>query len=70
MLFRSGVAMLLFVAMGIFDWRVTLIVMAGSIAGGYIGARIATLIPNEPLRHIVTAAGIIFSTVYFVRAYG
>jgi len=58
-----------FVIMGVVDWTVALIVMAGAIAGGYIGGRIARRIPSEPLRHIVTAAGIIFSVVYFVRAY-
>jgi len=67
--FINGIATLVFVVTGVVDWTVALIVMAGAILGGYIGGRIARLIPNEPLRHIVTAAGIIFSVVYFVRAY-
>jgi len=67
--FINGIAAAVFVIMGVVDWTVALIVMAGAIAGGYIGGRIARRIPSEPLRHIVTAAGIIFSVVYFVRAY-
>jgi len=67
--FINGIAAAIFVVSGVVDWTVALIVMAGSIAGGYVGGRIARRIPSEPLRHIVTTAGIIFSVVYFVRAY-
>ena len=68
--FINGVAALLFILAGAVDWRVALIVMIGSIAGGYVGARVARRIPNEWLRRIVTAAGAIFSVYYFVKAYG
>jgi len=68
--FINGIAAAIFVVSGVVDWRVALIVMAGSIAGGYIGGRVARQIPSEPLRHIVTAAGIVFSAIYFFRAYG
>ena len=68
--FINGVAVLLFVGTGVVDWRVALIVMAGSIAGGYFGARVAKRIPNPLLRLIVTAAGAVFSVYYFVEAYG
>jgi len=68
--FINGIAAVVFVVSGVVDWTVALIVMAGAIAGGYIGGRVARKIPSQLLRHIVTAAGIIFSAVYFVRAYG
>jgi uncharacterized membrane protein YfcA len=68
--FINGVAALLFIFMGAVDWQVALIVMIGSIAGGYFGARIVRRISNEWLRRIVTAAGAIFSVYYFVKAYG
>jgi len=68
--FINGVAALLFIVTGTVDWTVALIVMAGSIAGGYFGARVARRIPNAWLRLIVTAAGAIFSVYYFVEAYG
>lgn len=68
--FINGVAALLFIWTGTVDWSVAVIVMAGSIAGGYFGARVARRIPNEWLRRIVTAAGAIFSVYYFVKAYG
>jgi len=68
--FINGVAALLFIVSGVVDWSVALIVMVGSISGGYFGARMARHIPNEWLRQIVTAAGAIFSVYYFVKAYG
>jgi uncharacterized protein len=68
--FINGVAALLFIATGMVDWAVAVIVMAGSIAGGYFGARVARRIPDDWLRTIVTAAGAIFSVYYFFRAYG
>src|SRR5258706_16264883 len=68
--FINGVAALLFIFAGAVDWAVALIVMIGSIAGGYVGARAAGSIPEHRLRRIVTAAGAIFSVYYFVKAYG
>jgi len=68
--FINGVAVLLFVGSGVVDWRVALIVMVGSIAGGYSGARVAKRIPNPLLRLVITAAGAVFSVYYFVQAYG
>jgi len=68
--FINGIATVIFVAMGVVDWTVALIVMVGSIVGGYVGGKFARRIPGEILRHMVTAAGVIFSAVYFYRAYG
>ena len=44
--------------------------MAGAIAGGWLGARLAKRIPNQWLRLLIAAAGTIFSAYYFVQAYG
>jgi len=68
--FINGIATLIFIVMDVVDWTVALIVMAGSVAGGYVGGKFARRIPGQLLRHLVTAAGVIFSVVYFVRAYG
>ena len=68
--FINGIAALLFVVRGTVDWQVALAVMAGAIAGGYLGARLAKHLPNTWLRRIVTAAGAFFSLYYFVQAYG
>ena len=68
--FNGGVAALLFAFTGTVNWPVALIVMAGSVSGGYVGAKLSRLIPNEWLRHVITAAGAIFTVYYFIEAYG
>ena len=68
--FINGIAALLFIFTGSVAWSVALIAMAGAIAGGYFGARVAKRIANEILRLIITAAGAVFSVYYFVKAYG
>ena len=68
--FNGGVAALLFAFGGIVNWPVALIVMAGSVSGGYIGAKLSKLIPSAWLRHVITAAGAIFTVYYFIEAYG
>ncbi len=68
--FNGGVAALLFAVTGIVNWPVALIVMAGSVSGGYIGAKLTKLVPNQWLRHLITAAGAIFTVYYFIEAYG
>ena len=67
--FINGIATVVFIYTGSVAWNVALIVMAGSIGGGYFGARVARRIPNELLRSIITAAGALFSVYYFVKAY-
>jgi uncharacterized membrane protein YfcA len=68
--FINGIATLIFIVMDVVDWTVALVVMAGSVAGGYVGGKFARRIPGQLLRHLVTAAGVIFSVVYFARACG
>jgi uncharacterized membrane protein YfcA len=68
--FINGIAALLFIYTGSVAWTVALIVMAGAIAGGYFGARVAKRVPNDMLRFIITAAGAVFCVDYFVKAYG
>jgi uncharacterized membrane protein YfcA len=68
--FINGVASVLFIVTGAVNWGVAVIVMAGSVCGGYFGGRVARHIPSEWLRLIITAAGAIFTVYYFVKAYG
>jgi len=68
--FINGIAAVVFVLRGMVNWPVALVVMAGAIAGGYLGARLAKYLPNSWMRRVVTAAGAFFSFYYFVKAYG
>jgi uncharacterized membrane protein YfcA len=68
--FINGIAVLLFNVTGHVDWLVAPILMAGSIVGGYVGARLTKHIPNEWLRRLIILAGAAFAVVDFVKVYG
>lgn len=68
--FINGVAAVVFIFRGVVNWTVAFAIMAGAIAGGYCGARLAKYFSNTWLRRVVTAAGACFSLYYFAKAYG
>jgi uncharacterized membrane protein YfcA len=68
--FINATAVTLFIVLGRVNWIVAVIVMLGSISGGYVGARVARFIPNQWLKLLITAAGATFSIIYFVKVYG
>lgn len=68
--FITGIAVIIYIALGTVDWMVAPILMVGSIAGGYIGARIAKYIPGQILRVLITLAGATFAIINFIKVYG
>jgi uncharacterized membrane protein YfcA len=51
------VAAATFAVSGIVDWPVALSMAVGSIAGGYVGARLARRVPQAAVRGCVVAVG-------------
>lgn len=49
----------IFASSGIVDWPVALTMAGGSVAGGYLGSRMAQRAPQEALRRIVTLVGVV-----------
>ena len=49
----------IFAASGIVDWPVAMAMAAGSVAGGYIGARMAQRVPQEAVRRVVMVVGVV-----------
>ena len=68
--FNGGVAALLFAATGTRRLAGRPDRHGGHDRRGYFGARMTQLIPSTWLRHIITAAGAVFSVYYFIEAYG
>ncbi|MFL5262461.1 MAG: sulfite exporter TauE/SafE family protein [Myxococcales bacterium] len=64
----SAVAVAFYAAGGIVRWREAILMMAGTIAGGYLGARAARRIPPPCLRAAIIATGVIMAAVFFVRS--
>ena len=61
----NGVAAAYFIVRGAVEWPVALIMMAGSIAGGYGGAYFARRIGKEKSRAAVVVIGLVVTAVLF-----
>lgn len=65
----NAVAVLLFAASGNVSWPAALVVMAGAVAGGYLGAQAGRRLPAVVLRTLVLAITLGTTAIFFWRAY-
>jgi len=65
----NGVAIVTFVAAGIIVWPLALLMVGGSVLGGYAGARIARRVDPAKVRGLVIAAGAGMSAYFFWATY-
>src|SRR5882762_9282913 len=63
----SAVAVVVFVLQGVVAWPPTLVVMAGAVIGGFLGGRLARVLPPELLRWIVITVGTALTLIYARR---
>jgi uncharacterized membrane protein YfcA len=63
----NAAAALVFALSGTVAWSLALILGSGSILGGYLGARLLTLLPERTLRLSVIAIGLLLTLGLFVR---
>lgn len=61
----NGVAAAYFILRGAVVWPVALLMMAGAIAGGYGGARLARVIGKEKARAAVVVVGFVVTAILF-----
>ena len=54
----NGVSAVVFILEGAVVWRYAPVMIAFSIAGGYVGARVARKLPQQVVRSIVIAIGL------------
>jgi uncharacterized membrane protein YfcA len=57
------VATLIFVVMAELDWAAIGLLAAGSVVGGYVGARIGRLLPATLLRSLIVVVGVVAAVV-------
>jgi len=65
---NTGAAAMVFIAKGPVVWMPTLVMMAGTIIGGQLGASIAKIAPRDVMRVVVTGVGAVL-TLYFAWLY-
>ena len=63
----SLVAVVVFVFQGMVAWPPTMVMMAGALVGGFLGGRLARVLPPELMRGIVITVGTILTVVYAWR---
>jgi uncharacterized membrane protein YfcA len=63
----NGMALIYFIAKGLIVWPIALLMAAGAILGGYVGARLAKRINQRHLRLFIIAVGLFVSTWLFLR---
>jgi uncharacterized membrane protein YfcA len=49
------------------SWPTTLVLMAGTLLGALIGARLAQVMPNRTARSLVVGVGALLTTVFAWR---
>lgn len=65
----SIISVAIFAAAGILEWKVGLMMMVASTAGGYAGAPISKALPMSVVRAIVATVGFVMSAVFFYRSF-
>ncbi|HEU5013562.1 MAG TPA: sulfite exporter TauE/SafE family protein [Roseiflexaceae bacterium] len=63
----AGVAVLLFAFAGAVNWPAALVMVAGSIVGGYGGAALARRLDPRRVRWFVITVGVVLTIYYFVK---
>ncbi|HEY0835996.1 MAG TPA: sulfite exporter TauE/SafE family protein [Azospirillum sp.] len=63
----TTIAVAAYAAGGAVHWTAALLMMAGTIAGGYAGARLARRIPANVLRPGIVAVGLVMTVLFFLR---
>lgn len=63
------VAAIYFISSGLIHWTAVVIMMIGTIAGGYTGAHFAQKIPQRIVRALISAIGLIISAVMFYKTF-
>jgi uncharacterized protein len=63
----SLVAVVVFVAQGMVAWPPTLAMMGGALVGGFLGGRLARVLPPILLRRIVITVGAVLTVIYAWR---
>ena len=63
----SLVAVVVFVVQGMVAWPPTMVMMSGALVGGFLGGRLARVLPPTLIRGVVITVGAILTVIYAWR---
>lgn len=63
----NAIAVCMFIAADMVAWQQALVMMCGTIIGGYCGATYAQRLPSESVRQFVIASGLVMTFYFFVK---
>jgi len=64
---NSLTAAIIFAAQGVVAWPATLVMIAGTLAGALVGARLAQVMPNQAARGVVVVVGALLTAAFAWR---
>jgi uncharacterized membrane protein YfcA len=66
----NAFAALIFIFSGHVLWQTAGVMLVCALLGGFLGGRVATIIPGRVLQRIVLVIGVVVAAVYAVRTFG
>jgi uncharacterized membrane protein YfcA len=63
----TAIAVAIYAAGGVVQWREALLMMVAASLGGYAGARVARRIPAPWLRGGIVLTGLVMTAIFFYR---
>ncbi|MFT3718502.1 sulfite exporter TauE/SafE family protein [Pseudorhodoferax sp.] len=63
----AAISVAIFAAAGIVRWREAVLMMVCCTVGGYLGARLSTVLPARAVRWLVIVVGLAMSAAFFAR---
>ncbi len=65
----NGIAAIYFVSTGLVSWPYALVMTAGTVCGGYLGAGAARKVGRKTVKNLVIAIGFIMTAALFIRTW-
>ncbi len=65
--FVTAAAIVIFIAQGSVHWPATLCMLAGALAGGYLGGHLIRVLPASAIRAFVIVTGAAMTVIYAVK---
>jgi len=60
-------AIIIFIHYGLIEWPHTLVMMIGTLAGGFAGIKLTKVLPQSVVRNVIVTCGVLMTAIYVWR---